>query len=414
MKKLHLIKIKKHIVLYLLFLSLFTIGTSFGQSKKQKQLEVQRQKVLREIREIHSLLSNTKKEKTSLLAQIENVNLKVKVRQNLIKITNQQANLLNREIKSNNTQISNLQTDLFLRKKDYAKVVVNSYKNNAKQSKLMFLLSSNNFLQAYKRYNYMKQYKSFQKKLADSIVSKTKKLHQLNTSLSIQKKAKKKLISENTIEKTKLLKEKLEQKKLITTLQKQSNTFKKRIAKKEKESNALDRKIDKLINAAIAKSNKKAGKNKKAKTFALTAESKKLAASFTANKGKLPWPVKNGRITKRFGKQPHPIMSGIYTHNSGVEIMTSKNSKVRAVFDGTVLVVQKIKGSTQAVYVRHGNYLTVYVYLKEVYVKKGDVVNTKQNIGVVATNSDGRNVLKFLLIKNKTKQNPVKWIYKMR
>ncbi len=389
------------------------MSTTFGQSKKQRVLEKQRQEVLKEIREINSLLSSTAKEKTSLLTKIEDVNLKIKVRQNLIRITNKQANLLTREIKNNTQNIHNLETNLIARKKDYANVVVNSYKNKSKQSKLLFLLSSDNFLQAYKRFNYMKQYKEFQKKLGDSIAVKTEKLHTLNAALLLQKEDKNKLVIENSAAKKILVTEQKNQQSLITSLQKDSKKYKKIITKKQKESDALERKIDKIIRDAIAKSNKKRGKTTNKKTFALTAEAKKLAANFVANKGKLPWPLKTGRVSKRFGKQPHPVLPGIYTHSSGVEITTSKNSEVRVVFNGTVSGVQKIKGSTRVVLINHGNYITVYQNLKRVLVEVGEKVNTKDVIGVVSTNSMGKNVLKFCVYKDKQKLNPSSWAYKM-
>ncbi len=402
----------KYFFLTLLFILI--TGVSFGQSKKQRALEKQRQEILKEISQINTLLSASNKEKKSLLTQIEDLNLKIKVRQNLIRVTNQQANLLTREIKQNRKQIMQLEADLAARKKDYAKVVVNSYKNKSKQSNLLFLLSSKDFLQAYKRYNYMKQYKEFQKKLADSIASKTKKLHLLNASLLTQKEDKKKLISENIIAKKALVKEQKNQKIIVENIQKDSRKYKKIIAKKQKESDALDKKIDKLIREAIAKSNKKHGKSKNTKTFALTAEAKKLAAKFVANKRKLPWPVKQGRVTKHFGKQRHPVLPGIYTHSSGVEITTPKNSRVRAVFNGTVTAVMKVRGSLQGVFIKHGNYTSVYFQLKEVFVKKGDHVTTKQDIGIVGSNLEGKNVLKFMIYKDNIKLNPVQWIYKMR
>ena len=389
------------------------MSMSFGQSKKQRQLEAQRQEILKEIKEINSLLSSVKKEKSSALTQIEDVNLKIKVNQNLIRITNQQANLLTREIKQNNKTIVVLKADLNARKKDYANVVVNSYKNNAKRSKLMFLLSSNDFLQAYKRYNYMKQYKSFQKKLVDSIVSKTEKLHVINASLLVQKADKDKLVLENKRAKKLLQLEKDKQKSLIESIKKDQDKYVKIIAKKEKESKKIDARIDKLISEAIANSNKKAGKKKGTKTFALTAEAKKLAASFSANKGKLPWPTLKGRVTKRFGKSPHPTLPGIKQYCSGVEITTPLNSKVRSVFTGTVAAILKVRGGGQGVLIKHGNYITVYSNLKEVFVKKGDKVSTKQDIGVVITNIDGKNVLKFIIAKNNTKLDPVKWVFKM-
>lgn len=399
--------------LYTVLLSLCMITTTFGQSKKQRQLETQRQNILKEITEINTLLSDNKSEATSLLTKIEDVNLKINVRKKLIQITNQQANLLTREIKENSGKIKTLETDLTLRKKDYAAMVVKSYKNKATQSKLMFLLSSDNFQQAYKRYNYMKQYKRYQKNQADSIVSKTEKLVLLNESLLLKKEDKVRLINDNKKVQQTLQKEKNSQKYLITELRKDESKYKKEIAAKQKASDKIDRKIEKLIKDAIARSNKKAGKKKSSKGFALTPEAKALANSFTANKGKLPWPVKTGKVILKFGKQRHPTIGGIYTNSSGVKIITTKNSDVKAVFNGTIYQIQKIKGSNHAVYIKHGNYLTVYSNLKNLNVKKGDKVQTNSPIGKVATNSEGKSTLRFFIYKDTSKQNPANWIYKM-
>jgi len=397
----------------LFLLTLFALTSSFGQSKKQQQLESKRQAILKEITEINSLLSDNKSEATSLLTKIEDVNLKIKVRKKLIQITNQQANLLTREIKDNSKNIDALKADLAIRKKDYAAMVVKSYKNKATQSKLMFLLSADNFQQAYKRYNYMKQYKRYQKNQADSIVSKTEKLVVLNESLLLKKEDKIKLISENKKVQQTLQKEKNSQKELIATLKKDESKYKKAIAKKQKESNKIDRQIEKLIRDAITRSNKKAGKKSSSKTFALTPEAKALANSFTANKGKLPWPVKTGRVVLKFGKQPHRTVSGIYTNCNGVKIITTKDSDVKAVFDGTVYQIQKIKGSNPAVYIKHGNYSTVYFNLKNIYVKKGDKVTTNTPIGKIGANIAGKHTLSFYVFKDGNKLNPAHWIYKM-
>lgn len=386
---------------------------AFGQSKKQRQLESQRKNLLKEIQQINSLLAETKSEETSLLTKIEDVNLKIRVRKNLIQITNQQANLLTREIKSNGEAIAVLEADLSALKKSYAAMVVKSYKNKATQSKLLFLLSSNDFLQAYKRYNYMKQYKRYQKNQADSIVSKTTKLLDLNEALLLQKEDKTRLIAANKKAQQQLLLEKNKQQSLIVTLKKDESKYKKAIADKQKESNRIERKIEKLIRDAIAAANKKEKKKSSSKTLSLTPEAKVLAANFSANKGKLPWPVVTGRVTQKFGKQPHPTISGIYTNSSGVKILTSKNSDVKSVFNGVVSEIQVIKGANQSVYIQHGNYFTVYSNLKQLRVKKGDRVSTGTPIGKIATNNEGKSVLRFFIFNNSNKQNPAHWIYKM-
>ncbi|MBV1923235.1 MAG: peptidoglycan DD-metalloendopeptidase family protein [Flavobacteriaceae bacterium] len=403
----------------LLVVGMFMITSMSSQSNKQKRLEEKRQALINEITQINRLLFDTKKEGKSVLTQVENLNSRISTRENLIRITNQQANLLTREINENINSMEQLRDELKELKEDYAGMIIKSYKSKSQQSRIMFLLSSQNFLQAYKRVKYMNQYTKHRKKQGESIKDKTVLLQQLNTDLLAQKKNKQALIEENKIAKSELTKEKKDQEKLVATLKENEGKFASQIRKKQREADKIDKQIDALIKAAIAASNKKASKNNKttttsSKTFALTAEAKALAASFTNNKGKLPWPVKNGIVAKKYGKQRHPQLPNVTTFNSGVEIATAKNGIARAVFEGEVMQIQQLKGANKAIYIQHGNYITVYNNMSTVLVKKGDKVSTKQKLGTIYTNPvTGKTLLKFLIYKNLNKMNPADWVYKM-
>ena len=96
---------------FTLALVLFTLilnFSGFSQSKKQLELEERRRELTREIQQIGALLFEGKKEQKSVLSVVEDLDFKIKVRNDLISITNQQANLLTREINSNKTKISKL------------------------------------------------------------------------------------------------------------------------------------------------------------------------------------------------------------------------------------------------------------------------------------------------------------------
>ncbi len=401
-----------------LFLFFFFLGSNFAfaQPSKQKQLEEKRQLILKQIKKINSLLFKTKKEEKNVLSQVEDLDTRIDAMERLIKITNQQANLLTRKINDNQSKITLLRKELKQLKEDYASMIVKSYKNKSQQSRIMFLLSSEDFLQAYKRFQYMKQYTKYRKKQGIEIQEKTEELQQLNTRLAGQKKEKQKLINENRTAKANLLKEKQQQKEMIASLRKNENKYAKQIRAKQREAAKIDKQIDALIAAAIAASNKKSGKsgNTKSTSFALTAEAKALATNFTNNKGKLPWPLKTGVVVKRFGTTRHPQLPNVTTYCSGVEIATDKNAQARAVFDGEVMQIQKLKGANKAVFIQHGNYITVYSNLTGVTVQKGDKIKTKQVLGNVVTNPlTHKTILKFLIYKNATKLNPADWIYRM-
>ena len=388
-----------------------------AQSKKQQELEAKRQSLLAEIKQINSLLFKTRGEKKSVLAEVEDLDHRISSRQNLIRVTNQQANLLTREINDNLTTIDQLRKELTTLREDYAAMINKSYKSKSDQSRVMFLFSSENFLQAYKRMQYMKQYTKHRKKQGESIKAKTAELQLLNVSLIQQKKDKDNLIAENKVAKKELDQEKRNQEALVASLKKDEGKFAKQIRSKQKEANRIDKEIDRIVREAIAASNSNTANtvvSASKKTFALTAESKALATNFTNNKGKLPWPIEKGVVVKRFGTTRHPQLANISTYCSGVEIATDENSKARAVFNGVVFKIQKIKGANNAIYIQHGNYITVYYNVVNLLVKKGDKVKTKQLLGTVFTNAGtGKSILKFLIYQNDNRMNPADWIYRM-
>ncbi|RZS99246.1 murein hydrolase activator EnvC family protein [Aquimarina brevivitae] len=397
---------------------LVTSYSCFAQSAKQQELEEERQRLRQEIEQMKALRANTKQKERSLLDEIEAINAQISTRENLIKITNQQANLLSREIDNNLKKIQSNRKELKELKEDYAKMIKKSYKSKSSQSRIMFLLSSKNFAQAYKRLQYMKQYNEFRKEQADDIERKTAALQSLNQGLAIQKKEKQRLVQENQEEQEKLRSEKIEQQTLMASIRQKQSLYTKQIKEKQAQADAIEKEIEKLIREAIAKANKKAGKpsDKKgsAVTFAMTPEEENLAKGFTNNKGKLPWPVGTGRLTRKFGRQPHPTLPNIQINSSGVEIETMPGEKARAIFEGEVIAIQKLKGASRLVQVRHGNYITTYYNLERISVKEGQRVSTKETIGQVRTNpKTGRAVMKFLIFQNAKKLNPQQWVYKM-
>jgi len=164
----------------------------------------------------------------------------------------------------------------------------------------------------------------------------------------------------------------------------------------------------------LKRNSKKAGKSTKTnKGFALTPAEVELAKKFSNNKGKLIWPVERGRVTRRFGKSAHPTLPGITLTNSGVDIETTPNATARAVFAGEVTSIQDM-GGYFTIFIRHGDYLTVYTNLKNINVKAGDAISYKQALGKVSPNAfSGKTILKFSVRKNTSKLNPADWILNM-
>tara|TARA_B110000879_G_scaffold201022_1_gene275644 strand:+ start:533 stop:1753 length:1221 start_codon:yes stop_codon:yes gene_type:complete len=399
-------------------LSILFLLSSFNalaqkSTARQKELEVQKQRLTSEIKQINTLLFKNTKKKKDVLSEVEDLNLKIAVRSQLVNVNNQQANLLTRQISVNERDIGNFRKELTALKKDYAEMIRKSYKSKSSQNRLMFLFSSESFLQAYKRIQYMKQYASFRKKQGDEIAAKTTTLQTLNTTLINQKRKKEALVSENRKVQQTLEGERKSQEVLIRSLKKRASSLASSIKQKQKKAAAIDREIERLIREAIAASNKAAGK-KSSKAFALTPEARLLAKNFTANKGRLPWPVEEGVVTQRFGTQPHPVVRTTMIKSNGVTIATSPNAIARAVFEGEVMTILSFKGSNPTVLIKHGNYITTYKNIGKLYVKKGDKVKAKQAIGEIFTHPQtGKTILQFSVFNEFTPQDPKSWIYRM-
>ena len=382
-------------------------------SKKQKELEAQRLRLKKEIKQINSILFNNIKIRKSALTQVEDLQVKLNVRLELIKVTNEQANLLTTRISINERNISTNRLELTDLKDEYANLIQKSYESKSLQNRLMFLFSSESFLQAYKRVQYLKQYASYRRKQGKAIANKTKLLQELNQTLNNEKAEKILLIEENRLVQKQIEEDSQNQKSLIKTLERKQTSLASQISKKEKQQKAIDREINRLIREAIAASNKALGKKRK-KTFQLTPEAKLIADNFKANKGRLPWPLEKGVVVQGFGRQRHPVVKTTTIQSNGVILATEPLAQVRAVFEGEVMSVIVIKGSNPSVLIRHGNFITLYTNLAKLYVTKGEKVNAKQAIGEVFTNQQtGKTQFQFGIFNNVDALNPKEWVYQM-
>lgn len=401
----------------ILFLVLFWIGmgTALSQttSKRQQELEAKRVSLKNEIKQINNLLFSNKNTRKNVLTEVEDLQVKLNVREELIKVNNAQVNLLTRKINLNQRNINTQRKELQMLKLDYAKMIQNSYASKSLQNRLMFLFSSESFLQAYKRIQYLKQYTQYRRKQGITIGEKTQLLQQLKYTLIKEKTKKVSLVVDNITVQNKLKKERNNQEKLINSLKVKEKSLTAQISKKEKKARAINKEIDRLIKEAIVASNKAIGKRGK-NTFQLTPEAKLIATNFEANRGRLPWPLEKGIVVQDFGRQQHPVVKTTTIQSNGVTIATEPLTQVRAVFEGEVMSVVSFKGSNPSVLIRHGNYITVYKNLGKLYVKKGDKVKAKEAIGEVFTNKQtGKTEIQFSIFNNINVLNPNGWIYQM-
>ena len=393
-----------------LWIVLLCSNSIFSQNNR-KQLEKQKEAIQKELKEINALLFKNKKQKASTFTDIENINYKIQRKQEVIKLTNRQINLLNIELEKNKNQQVDLSKRLKEVKAAYKEMILKSYKSKSGKNKLMFVLSSESFFQAFKRTQYIKQYAAFRRNQANKIVTISDELKLINDELIERKKLKDTLLTNNRLTQKSLEKEKNQANEIAFKLKSQEKKYKKNILAKQKESLKIDKQIDKLIREAIAASNKT---KTKSNSFNLTPEAIALAKNFELNKGKLPWPVSRGVVIQRFGTQPHPVVKTAKIKSNGIVIATEKSAKVKTVFKGQVLSVLKFRGSNPTILIQHGNYITAYKNLSKVFVSKGDVLESGQAIGEVFTNkTNSQSTVQFSIFKKTTPLNPLFWILKM-
>lgn len=389
---------------------IFSCITAFGQSKKD--LQKKKKELQKEISYTNKLLNETRKSKQLSMDELLQLKRKIESRNALVNTIRKEIELLTDEIANQKEVIVSLEKDLENLKKEYAKMIYYAYKNRSGYNRLMFIFSAEDFNQAYLRLKYLQQYGEFRKKQAELILQTKEALAGRIGQLEAKVDQKRFLIDEQKTEQEKLNIERQDQEKAVSKLQQQEDKLRADLRKKKQAARKLDDAIKRIIAEEIRKAREAAKKNgNSTKGFPLTPEALKLSNSFAANKGKLPWPVEQGVITGRFGKHPHPVLKEVIMNNNGIDISTTKNAVARSVFDGEVTSVVIIPGEGKAVFVRHGAYLSVYTYLTEVYVKKGDKVVTKQELGKLVSDG-GKTSLHLEIWKGTTKLNPEYWIYR--
>jgi len=443
LKKINLSKVIYFTFFFIGLQSSFVAQTK-AQQQSQKELQNKKNKLNDDIKQLNIQLSQTKASKKSQINTIVVINTKLKMREELIGTINNQLSQINENIKENVIEINVLKSNLGKLKEEYAKMIYFAQRNQDSYTKIMFLFSSGNFNQAYMRIKYFQQYAAFRKKQALEIVATQKIIKAKLNELEEQRHEKNVLLGNEKEQKQELDGEKQQQEIVLSELQQQEHELKKELEKKKRDAENLQIAIKKLIEAEIrrkldesikiakdkaeklAKSekNKDEIKNIKSKieakpvvvkTYApeLTAEAEAVGADFSSSRGKLPWPVAKGVICQGYGEYEHPAIKGFIMNNNGVEICATKGSQARAIFAGEVTSIAISPTGGKLIIIRHGEYLSVYMNIGDVFVKQGDKVIMKQMIGTIQ-DEDGKTSVNLQIWKGQKTMDPSGWLFNGR
>jgi murein hydrolase activator len=405
-----------HIALCLLFL----LGFGASAQKKTDDLKKQEREIQKKIESTKSLIQSARSTQQLTIAELGIINHQIAYREELMRNLNFQAKQVEQEIVEINKIISSLESDLTRLKEEYAKMAQYAFKFRYSEYKLMHVFSANTFAEAYFRSKFIQQYTSYRKRQAEKIVSTQAELKQRIAELDSVKEEKRKLLSQQASEKENFVKDKELQQKSLQQLKTQEQRLLADLKQQEKKRQELAAKIRKAIEEEMRAKEREAAKSAKTTTsagFALSPEAALESKNFESNKGKLPWPVEQGEITGLFGIHKHEVVKDVEVKNNGIDISTTKNAEVRAVFEGTVTSILVISGAGKVLMISHGAYITVYSNLQEVYVAKGDKVATKQKIGRLLPKDDSNiSEAHFELWRitsgDPQKENPNHWIYR--
>lgn len=432
----------RYVWIVLLALSLSTVV--YGQkSAAVRQLEQQREEALADIEETNKLLQETAQTAKTSLNRLNLLSKQILSRKKVISLLNQELDELEKDILNIQGQLRALKRELGDKQTNYGKSMQGLYKHHSSQDKLLFILSAESFSQSMRRMRYLREYADWQKRQANDIVEKQAEISRKQAEMEKTRAEKRTLLGTRQEESKTLESEEASRKEEIQLLNKKQKDLRADLQKKRRQAEVLNRQIEKQIAEEIARAEAevKAARERHAREqvteedktvpesknepireervadtkggYAMTKAEKQLSDNFANNRGRLPYPVAGRHtIVATFGEQQHQELKYVRTSNSGIDIQTSPGADARAVFNGEVTRVFVVPGYNNSVIVRHGNYLTVYSNLSQVYVKAGDRVSTRQAIGRIYSDPEDGNstILHFQLWKEKTKLNPQPWL----
>lgn len=442
LKSLH--RMKKRIDYKVPFLVLLLLFACLAEASAQtrKELEDKRRKIIKDIAATEKMIQKTKANKDATYDRFLALQNQIASRETLIQTLQDEVTATDQDISRNEAVIASLEQDVVKMRNDYGKTVRRAFRQKTISNPLLYILSAESLNQAFRRWLFVRKYDERRREQAKAIAETQQMLQKRNSELESTRSEKEDLLNSMQGQKTSLSNELTEKNDLLKFLSKDEARLKSDLEQKQAAHEAMNRAIENIISEEVQKraeeararpkpeaspppgpvatketapeNSAKAEKNTAVAATSSPAENLDYASSaFAKNRGRLPWPVESGFISRGFGRQKHPTLKNIEITNNGIDIRTEENASVRAVYDGKVAGTQYIPGHDYTVIIQHGDYYTVYSNLSETSLSKGDPVRARQVIGSVSTNPiTGSSELHFELWYQKDRQNPALWIKK--
>mgnify|MGYP001336608286 CR=1 FL=1 len=380
------------------------------QSSTRSQIE----NIDRQIETISRRLSERSTEFNEVFAQFEEVERLVNLQEERLRQLNREQGHLAEEIRLIEQNLAELQRQLDELIERYKETLIYLYKNG-RTTELALLLTSGSFNQLLIRSYYLQQFNDFLESQMESIYAMQEQYNRSRDDLRQTRSRNEEVLVTIRNETEALEKQRDQQKRLVDNLRGDITNLENQKRQQEQERQNLENAMSRLI-AEEQRLRRAAATGDRASVPAefVTAVSDDQLAFFSERfrerKGQLPWPVESGVITQKFGERIHPVFN-TRTTNLGIDISALAASPVRVVSDGYVYAVQPLQGYGDMIFVNHGSYITAYGNLSDIYVRRNQVLQSGDVIGLSGNEDSIRgSVLYFVVREGSQIVNPESWL----
>ncbi len=419
--------------------------TTTTTTRSADKIKKEQSTTQRKISETSKRITTTDKELKRQLNSLNSLNADIRQQDATVHRLRTHIDSLGTAITSTSDSIAILESNLDDLRTAYAKALRSLQPSAGEMDAIAFVFSAGSFSEAYSRVRYLNRFSEWRRRKAADIDQAIDRIARRRQHLTGLRHQQDKAYRQAEEARRSLSLKQNESEKLVTTLRRQGTQLKAELARQKKQAQALDRELDRIIAAeqqriAREEAARKAKEAKNTKTTprktsadtnadtpsaraiassraetrsAAATSATQLSGSFSANKGRLLFPV-SGRykIVRQFGRQPHPTQRHVVTDNSGIDIEVPTGTSARAVFDGTVSAIFRQDGFNTIVMLRHGKYLTVYAGLSACNVRQGQHIKAGHLLGSIHSDpaDDNRTILHFEVRDERQKLNPILWV----
>lgn len=384
----------------LLIISILISITGTLHAQGVEDMQARNRRLKEEIATLEKRIGTTAEDIKGQLNQYRMGQRLLSNRQELIKGMEEELAGLNTSIAEKNHMIAELKQKRQELVTAYGSLLRQAYRHRDKKLWIMHVLSSESASQAYRRWRYFRNYSDYMRTQEKAIRETEMLLRQEEARLVALQQERVNARDQLAGEITKMQNDQRKLDGNIKKLQQNEKQLKAELRKRIQEQRKLDNEIQKAL-AALEKKDK-------ARDAGAIEAARVLSADFAANKGNLPWPLKEAVIIERFGRITDPKWGFVFD-NKGVTLSGPKGGNVSSVFNGTVASIWMDNRDSYLirVLVTHGEFSTIYCHMTDVVVKEGDQVTTGQKIGTLSPRGEGNSY--FQLLRNGIPVNPADW-----